>query len=134
MIWLETGPTGTPSGFGDLGTWAAGRGGGELSCTPGGADEGGGGFAAGLAGCGRFAGVREHDTGEGLVGEEAGFGGDEFFAGSGHGADGFETLGCPGGLGPGEQVGEGDLGVLADFEEGHGAIEEEGEEEGVVGL
>jgi hypothetical protein len=67
------------------------------------------------------------------VGEESGFGGDEVLAGFGHGADGFEALGCPVGLGPGEQVGKGDFGVLADFEEGHGAIEEEGEEEGVVG-
>jgi hypothetical protein len=67
------------------------------------------------------------------VGEETGFGSDEFFAGGCERVDDLETIGGPVGLDPGEQVGEGDFGVLADFEDGHGAIEEEREEEGVVG-
>ena len=65
-----------------------------------------------------------------MAGLGDGVGPDEIVTECGECADLCETLACPVGLGPRAELVEGDLGVVADVEEAHGAVEEEAEDEG----
>lgn len=93
-------------------------------------EEAGGGLAAGFAGGGRLGGIG--DGGEGLAGLRDGLGVDDFVAERGESAELGEAGVGPVGVGPGGELIEGDFGVVADVEEGEGAVEEEAEEEGVL--
>lgn len=120
----------TPSGVADSATSPAGRGGGGGVRLR---DEGVGGLAAAVAGGGGLGGVGDDgEVGEGLAGLGDGVGEDELVAEGREAADGGEALLRRVGPGPGLELFEGDLGVLADVEEGHGAVEEEAEEEGLL--
>jgi hypothetical protein len=67
---------------------------------------------------------------EGLAGLGDGLGADGLVALGGEAVDDAEALLRPVGVEPGFEVFEGDLGVLADLDEGEGAVEEPAEKEG----
>jgi len=93
-----------------------------------------GGLAAGLAGGGGFAGVGDGgEVEEGLAGLGPALGGDGAVALGGEAVDDAEAALRPIGVEPGFEVFERDLGVVADVEDGEGAVEEEAEEEGGLG-
>jgi len=88
-------------------------------------------LAAGLAGaCGLARVGVGGQLQECVAGLGDGVGPDEIVTECGERADLCETLACPVGLGPRAELVEGDLGVVADVEEAHGAVEEEAEDEG----
>jgi len=93
-----------------------------------------GGFAAGLVECcgGGVVGV-DGEVGEGVSGLGHGLGGDELVAECGETLDGVEAGAGPVGGGPGFELVEGEFGVFADVEDGERAVEEQAEEEGLVG-